>query len=139
MKIVFLNDGAYAYASSAPWAHGGTERDEWLLSRALAAAGWSVTVGVREAMKAGEHRTINGVKFAGIGQGQILLAWYQFLSSERPDWLYWEGADHLWGPAVEIGKLAGVGTIFSAAIDLDVKPRLAAFLRPRWWPLYARG
>src|SRR5439155_26028493 len=104
MKIVFVNDGIYAYASNAPGAVGGSERGQWLLSCALAAAGWSVTVGVREAMKAGERKVINGVEFVGIGQSQILLAWYRSLSSERPNWLYWQGADHLWGPLVEMAK-----------------------------------
>jgi glycosyltransferase involved in cell wall biosynthesis len=141
MKIVFMNDGIYAYASGAPWAVGGTERDQWLLSRALAAAGWSVTVGIRGGMKAGERGIINEVEFVGIGQGQAFLAWHRFLSSERPDWLYWEGASHLWGPVVEIAKRAGACTIFSAAFDTDVQPRqaLSHHRRRRWWPLYAWG
>src|SRR5204863_6440794 len=107
MKIAFIdsNDGIYAYASDSPLAVGGSERAQWLLSCALAAAGWSVTVGVREAMKTGAREVINGVEFVSIGQGQILVAWHRFLSSERPDWLYWAGADHLWGAAVEIAKL----------------------------------
>ncbi len=40
MKIAFLNDVAYEYAIGSPKAVGGTERDIWILSRALAAAGW---------------------------------------------------------------------------------------------------
>src|SRR5262245_2185428 len=100
MKLVFVNDSIYAYATSAPSAVGGAERQQWLLARALAATGWSVTVGVREALKAGERRTIDGVEFVGIGQGHILLAWYRFLVAERPDWWYWRCADHWWGPAV---------------------------------------
>ena len=139
MKIVFIEDGIYAYASGSPWAVGGSERSQWLLSRVLAAGGWSVTVGVREAMKMGAREVINGVEFVGIGQGQILSAWYRFLSSERPDWLYWAGANHLWGPAVEIAKLVRVRTIFSVTCDLDVQPRHATLYRPRWWPLYAWG
>jgi glycosyltransferase involved in cell wall biosynthesis len=139
MKIFLTNDGSYAYASGSASAVGGTERDQWLLSRALAAAGWSVTVGVRAPMKAGEHRAIDGVEFVGIGQGQILLAWYRFLSSQRPHWWYWEGATHLWGFAVQIANLAGVRTIFSAASDVDVQPHHALLDRRRWWPLYALG
>jgi glycosyltransferase involved in cell wall biosynthesis len=139
MKIAFVTEGIYKYASGAPKVDGGAEREHWLLARALAAAGWSVTVGVREAMKAGEHRAIDGVEYVGIAQGQILLAWYHFLSSERPDWLLWKGAYHLWGPLVEIAKLAGVRAIFHAAFDRDVQPRHALSLRRRWWLLYAWG
>ena len=139
MKIAFLNDGAYAYASGAHSMVGGTERDIWLLARALAATGWSATVGVREALQDGEHCTLDGVRYVGIGQGQILRSWYRFLSSEQPDWLFWRSADHMWGPAVEVAKLAGVRTIFSAASDGDVRPRRALFRRHRWWPLYAWG
>ena len=72
MKIVFIEDGIYAYASGSPWAVGGSERSQWLLSRVLAAGGWSVTVGVREAMKMGAREVINGVEFVGIGQDRFL-------------------------------------------------------------------
>jgi glycosyltransferase involved in cell wall biosynthesis len=139
MKIVFTDDVVYAYAVEATSAAGGAERYQWLLARALAANDWSVAVGVRGAMKAGERRAIDGVEFVGIGQGQILAAWFQFLRSERTQWWYWQTADHLWGPAVEIAKLAGVRTIFSAAFDRDVRPRDALTRRRRWWPLYAWG
>ena len=139
MKLAFLNDGIYTYASDSPGAVGGAERQQLLLARALVTAGWSVTVGVREAMKPGERRMIEGVKFIGLDQVQILPAWYRFLSSERPDWWYWRCAYHLWGAAVEVASLAGVRTIFSAALDRDVHPRHALFWRPRWWPLYAWG
>jgi glycosyltransferase involved in cell wall biosynthesis len=90
-------------------------------------------------MKAGERTTIDGVEFVGLDHGQILLSWYRFLSSERPDWWYWRCAYHLWGAAVEVARLAGVRTIFSTALDRDVYPRHALFWRPRWWPLYAWG
>jgi glycosyltransferase involved in cell wall biosynthesis len=146
MKIAFTDDVVYAYASGAPSAVGGAERYQWLLARALAATGWSVVVGVREALAAGERCAIDGVQYVGIGRGpvfavrgHIFSVWYRFLSSERPDWWYWQGADHMWGPAVEIAKLAGVHTIFSAAVDRDVQPHHALFRRPRWWPLYAWG
>ncbi len=146
MKIVFLDDGAYKYASGAPSAVGGTERDLWLLSRALAATGWSVVVGVREALEAGERCVIDGVQYIGIGRGPVFSVrghlfsvWYRFLASERPDWLLWQGANHLWGPAVEIAKLAGVRTIFSVALDREVQPHRALLQRSRWWPLYAWG
>src|SRR5262249_32865761 len=51
----------------------------------------------------------------------------------------WRCADHLWGPAVAIANMAGTRTIFSAGSDRDVRPRAAAFRRPRWWLLYAWG
>src|SRR5690349_4984559 len=139
MKIAFLNDGAYAYATGANTAVGGAERDQWLLARALVAAGWSATVGVRDHLKAGERRIIDGVEYTGIGQGQVLLAWHKFLSNEAPDWLFWECAYHLWGVLVEIAKLSRVKTIFHAAFDSDVVPREALSFRRRWWPLYAWG
>jgi glycosyltransferase involved in cell wall biosynthesis len=138
MKIVFANDTIYGWASGASVV-GGAERQQWLLARALAATGWSVTVGVRKALEAGERRTIDGVEFLGIGRGHIHRVWYRFLSSEQPDWWYWRCADQLWGSAVEIAKLAGVRTIFAAGVDSDVQPRRALFRRPHWWPLYAWG
>ncbi len=140
-KIVLVsdNDMVYGYAAGEPWAVGGAERFQWLLARALAKAGWSVTVGVRKTLEAGERARIDGVEFVGIGGGQILSAWSRFLSSERPNWWYWQTASHLWGPAVEIAKLAGVWTIFSTAFDSDVHPRQALSRRVRWWPLYAWG
>jgi glycosyltransferase involved in cell wall biosynthesis len=139
MKLVFVNDGVYAYAAGSPSAVGGAERQQWLLARALAVRGWFVTVGVRNLMNAEERRTIDGVDFVGIGQGQIFFAWSRFLAAENPDWWYWRCADHLLGPAVEIAKLQGVQTIFSAGFDRDVQPRRALSRRPRWWPLYAWG
>jgi glycosyltransferase involved in cell wall biosynthesis len=139
MKIVFLDDGAYAFASGASSAVGGSERDQWLLGTALATFGWSVKVGVRDGLKPGELRSINGVDFVGIGRGQILLEWYRFLASERPTWLFWECASHLWGPLVEIARFLGVRTIFHAAFDNDVRPRKALAWRRRWWPLYSWG
>jgi glycosyltransferase involved in cell wall biosynthesis len=145
MKIVFTNDTIYGYASGTPVA-GGAERQQWLLARALAATGWAVTVGVHEALKVGERRTIDGVEFLGIGRGyigigrdHIHLVWYRFLSSEQPDWWYWRCADHLLGSAVEVAKLARVRTIFAAGFDTDVQPRRALFRRSHWWPLYAWG
>ena len=138
MKIVFVDDIIYGYASGAPVV-GGAERQQWLLARALAATGWSVTVGVREALEARERCTIDGVEFLGIGRDHICRAWYRFLSLEQPDWWYWRCADPLWGCAVEIAKLVGVRTIFAAAVDEHVQPRRALFRRRRWWPLYAWG
>jgi glycosyltransferase involved in cell wall biosynthesis len=142
MKIAFLNDVAYQYAVGDSRAVGGTERDIWLLSRALAGAGWSVAVGVRDGIKARERTVIEGVEYVGIGHGhtlQMLLECHRFLSSERPHWLFWEGASHWWGPCVEVAKLAGVRTVFHSAYDTDVQPRRALFRRRRWWPLYAWG
>ena len=139
MKIVFLNDGAYAYASGAAGAVGGSERDQWLLGTSLAAFGWSVIVGVRDGLEPGDRKFINGVEFIGIDRGKILVAWYRFLSAQRPDWWYWECATHLLGPAVEIAKLVSVRTIFALGFDSEVEPRHALVYRQRWWPLYAWG
>ena len=139
MKIAFLNDVAYEYAVGSTNALGGSERNIWFHSRTLAAAGWSVKIGVRAALRDGERRVIDGVEYVGIGRGQILMEWYRFLSSERPDWLYWAGASHLWGPLVEIAKLAGVRTVFHVAFDAHVQPRRALVRCSRWWPLYAWG
>lgn len=139
MKIAFVNDGIYPYASRSPKAVGGAEREQWLLARALAAAGWSSVVGVRKELKLGERKFIDGVEYVGIGDRQILLAWFNFLSAERPDWLHWKCAYHLWGVLVELAKVTGVRTIFHAAYDTDFVPRKALYLRRRWWPLYAWG
>jgi glycosyltransferase involved in cell wall biosynthesis len=139
MKIAFLDDGIYAYASKSPQAVGGSERDQWLLATALVAANWSAVVGVRNGLETNERKIINGVEYVGIGRDQPLLAWRSFLSSERPDWLFWECAYHLWGALVELAKFNRVNTIFHAALDTDVEPRKALFWRHRWWPLYAWG
>lgn len=139
MKVVFLNDRIYGYAQADAATVGGSERQQWLLARGLAAAGWTVSVGLRQGLQAGERRTIEGVEFHGINQEQYLLACYRFISSVRPTWLYWRGASHLLGPLVEIGRTAGTQTIFAAAFDTDVTPRSALTARERWWPLYAWG
>ena len=139
MKIAFLNDRIYGYASSDASAVGGSERQQWLLARALASSGWTVCVGIRQHLQLGECRTIEGVEFHGIMQGQYLVDWYRFLSSSRPDWLYWRGASHLLGPLIWIAHLLGVQTIFAAAFDTDVHPRSALTARQAWWPLYAWG
>ncbi len=139
MKIVFLNDVAYEYAIGSPKAVGGTERDIWILSRALAAAGWSVVVGVCGAIAIGQRRIIEGVEYVGINPGNPVVAWHRFLGSERPDWLFWEGASHWWGILVEIAKRHGARTVFHTAFDTDVSPRQALVRRSRWWPLYAWG
>jgi glycosyltransferase involved in cell wall biosynthesis len=139
MKIAFLNDRIYAYASSDPSAVGGSERQQWLLARALALYGWTVTVGIRQYLQLGDSKTIEGVEFRGIKQGHYLFDWYRFLSSTRPDWLYRREATHLLGPLVLIAHLSGVRTIFATAFDTDVFPRLALTTRRRWWPLYAWG
>lgn len=80
MKIAFLNDGIYTYALGIANTVGGAERQQWLLACALVARGWRVTVGVRELLKAGECRTINGVDFVSISQGQFF---FRFLSFSR--------------------------------------------------------
>src|SRR6476469_7473068 len=45
MKVAFLNDLIYGYASADAAAVGGNERQQWLLARALASSGWTVYVG----------------------------------------------------------------------------------------------
>jgi glycosyltransferase involved in cell wall biosynthesis len=142
MKLVYVNDVVYAYATGDPSANGGAERYGWHLMHALANAGWSVTIGVHELLQEGEERQIDGVRFLGIGQGeglQFLLAWYRFLKKERPDWCFWQCANHLWGPAAEIARWLGVRTVFSTMHDLDVQPRKALMRRKNWWPLYQWG
>jgi len=145
VKIVFVNDTIHGYATGASVV-GGAERQQWLLGRALAATGWQVTVGVHETLASGERQVIDGVEFVGLGRGYIGFGrnhihrvWYRFLAAERPDWWYWRCANHLWGSAVEIAKLAGVRTIFAAGFDTDVEPRRALVRRHHWWPLYAWG
>ncbi len=141
MKLVLTNDSVYQYASKAPSAVGGAERQQWLLARALAKAGWSVTVGVGQGLERGMRDTVDGVEFAGIGRGHnhILSSWYWFLRSERPDWWYWRGVDHKLGLAVEVAKFLRVNTIYSTAFDSDVHPRRALTRRTHWWRLYAWG
>lgn len=139
MKIAFIHEGLYKYATEAGEGDGGIERDQWLLSRTLAARGWTAVVGVIGPLKPGQRKTIDGVEYVGLRQEQSLLAWGRFLFAERPHWLFWEGASHLWGPVVELAALARVRTIFHTAFDSDVNPRHALFRRRRWWPLYAWG
>lgn len=139
MKIVFLNDLIYSYATQVRGAVGGAERQQWLLARELAAAGWRVVVAVRTELALGQRVVLEGVEFVGIGQKQFLWAWYRLFREQRPDWLYWRCASHLLGPVAVLAKLARVRTIFSACLDRDVEIRHALFRRPRCWPLYALG
>jgi len=141
MKFVLIddNDTVYGYASGDRTAAGGAERYVWLLTRALAAHGWAVKVGVREALPQGTRITYDGVEFIGVGSGQILKAFYRLVRSERPDWCHWAGASHILGPAVAIAKATGTRTIYSVQFDLDVKPREALHRRSGLWPLFALG
>jgi len=139
MKIAFLNDLIYTYATRAPAAVGGAGRQQWLLARALAAAGWQVVVAVRNELDLGKHVMLEGVEFVGVGQCWFLSAWLRFFRTERPDWLYWRCASHLLGAVAALAKLARVRTIFAACLDRDVEIRRALFRRPRWWPLYGLG
>jgi len=148
VKILFFNfyNGVYAYAADDSLAVGGAEQQQWLLGRALAAAGWSVTVGLQGIPELENGTTIKDVQFVSLPSSQTFLAPYQrllylyrFFQSHRPDWWYWRCASHLWGPAVTIAKLVGVRTIFAAAFDTDVHPRDALVERSRLWPLYAWG
>jgi len=90
MKLAFINDSIYKYASGAPSAVGGAERQQWLLARALVAAGWSVAVAVSEELKFGTRTVIDGVNFVGIGRGHghVFSAWHRFFVAEHPDWCY---------------------------------------------------
>ena len=139
MKIAFVYEGIYGYASGAANAVGGAERDQWLLARALVAAGWSAVVAVRGELNLGERRIIDGVEYVGIEAGPALFAWHDFLSTERPDWLFWECSYHLLGPLVELAKVHRIKTIFHAAFDSDFIPRKALSFRRQLWPLYAWG
>jgi len=139
MKIAFLNDPVYGYASGSSSATGGAERQQWLLARGMAAAGWTVTVGVRNGLQRGAETLIEGVRFRGIGCGQVFSDWRRFFAAERPDWWYWRCASHLFGFGVGLAKLSGARTIFAAGLDRDVRVREALYTRPRWWPAYAMG
>ena len=139
MKILYANDIVYGYATGDSLVRGGAERYGWYLMRALASAGWSVTVGVRSALAAGDERAVDGVRFLGIGNRSFLSDWYRFLHSEKPDWCFWQCADHLWGPAAEIARRLGVRTAFSTMHDLDVQVRNALRTRKNLWPLYMWG
>jgi len=146
MKLAIVNDMVYAYASNKPQAVGGAERQQWLLGRSLAAAGWSVSVGVRESLQSESRSVIDGVQFVALPHYESFCAPYQrqlslhrFLRSERPDWFFSRGANYMLGPAVEIAKSLSIRTIFSAAVDGGLTPRTALFSRPYCWPLYAWG
>jgi len=140
MKIVYVNDIVYGYATGDPSAKGGAERYGWYLTRALAAAGWSVTVGVLFALREGEECVIDGVRFLGIGcRTHFLMAWFRFLKAERPDWCFWQCADHLWGPAAEIARWLGVRTAFSTMHDNDLQLRKTLSKRKHLRLPYAWG
>ena len=141
MKIAFVNDVVFQYATNSPDAEGGAERFQWLLARALAARGWSVHVAVTDMLPAGHREVIDQVVFNGVGRGpgHVLFNWYHFLLKERPTWWFWRCANHLWGPAVAMARTAGVRSIFSVGLDRDVIPRKALFRRPQLWPLYYWG
>ena len=134
MKLVIVYSPVYEYALGNPKRIGGAERQQWLLARTLAKAGWVVTVGVREGLKLKERVVIDGVNFVGIGQGQYLLSYYRFLVSEQPDWCYWRAAEHWLGLVVQVAKFVGVRTIFAAAFDTDIEPRHALTHHPQLWP-----
>ncbi len=139
MKIGFLADAVYAHVAGRPCLFCGAERQQWLLGRALAAAGWQVVFGVQDGLDLNERRHLDGLEFVGIGRGRSLAAWRRFLFQERPDWCYWRGAYHLLGPGVALARAAGVRTVFATAFDSDVHPRKALTIRRSWWPLYAWG
>ena len=138
MKIVFANDLIYAYATDAPSAIGGAERQQWLFARALAAAGWQVTVGVRQSLEYKRRVHIEGVGFVGIGESNS--CWPGIVSLSRNGRTGATGAAQLTCSDLTIAaKFANVRSIFAVAFDRDVDIRHALYLRPRWWPLYALG
>jgi glycosyltransferase involved in cell wall biosynthesis len=137
MKIVFIEDQVFDYAMNASSATGGAERYAWLLLRALADEGWTVTVGVYDRLAPNERRPIDGVEFVGLEKGHVTRGWYKFLRKESPDWWLLQTASHWWGPAVELAKLLRVRTVYSAMHDFDFRLRQALSLHPRLWPLYA--
>jgi len=139
VKIALFNDMAYSYASGHPAAVGGAERYQWLMARALAAHGWEAVVAVRSGLPAGERVRIDGVDFVGVGTRMYLPTLYRFFNEERPDWCFWFGSTHWLGPAAAVAASAGVGTVFSAQFDLDVRPRQALSERRPFWRLYAWG
>src|SRR5437899_977293 len=117
MKITFLNDGIYRYASGAPDAVGGAERNQWLLARALVGAGWSVTVGVRGELKCGERKVIDGADgntgpVKPHAERERYVAWVAMLRQhKRPDVLI-EIARKL--PAIRFVVCGGPSTLMSA-------------------------
>jgi glycosyltransferase involved in cell wall biosynthesis len=139
MRIALLDERVYGYANGDLTAVGGAERQQWLLSRALAAAGWHVSCGVRTGLAPRQRTTLERVQFVGLERSQFAHAWYRFIASEKADWVYLRGAEHLWGVAVELAKLAAARTIFAAAFDTDIEPRQALTRRKACWPIYAWG
>jgi glycosyltransferase involved in cell wall biosynthesis len=143
MKLAFLNDIIFDYAFASErstWPTGGAERQQWMLARALVAAGWEVTVGIgRRHLPASGRIHPDGVRFVSIGPGHIVPAWLRFFRRERPDWWFWQCASHLFGFGVAAAKAAGVRTIFGVGVDGDVRVREALHRRRRWWPAYALG
>jgi glycosyltransferase involved in cell wall biosynthesis len=143
MKLALLNDGIYDYAfrgSRSSWATGGAERQQWMLARAMAAAGHMVVVGARSPdLAPGAYRECDGVRFVGIGREHIFRAWHRFFATERPDWWFWQCASHLFGFGVAIAHRSGVNVMFGTGFDRDVRVREALYHRPRWWPVYAFG
>jgi glycosyltransferase involved in cell wall biosynthesis len=138
LKLALLEDGIYEFATGNPMASG-NGKWQWLLSRALAQSGFSIVVGVREHLRSGHEQTIDGVRFFGMQRGHLVLAWSKFLTTEKPNWWYYQGADPLWPILLFVAKAKRVSGIFSTSTDGDVKPRTALFRRQRWWPLYAWG
>ncbi len=139
MKMVYVNDGVYGYASGDPSVGGGAERYGWHLTRALASVGWSVVIGVYSLPK-GTIRVIDNVKFLGLSRrAHFLLDWYTLLKNERPDWCLWQCSEILLGPMVAIARWFGIRTMFSAMHDRDVQPRKALKRRKNWWPIYQWG
>jgi glycosyltransferase involved in cell wall biosynthesis len=117
----------------------GNGKWQWLLARALAQAGSSIVVGVRNHLPVEQEQIIEGVRFVGMHRGHLLPAWSRFLATEKPDWWYYQGAEPFWPLLLLVAKVKGVSGIFSTSTDVHVKPRLALQRRQRWWPLYAWG
>jgi glycosyltransferase involved in cell wall biosynthesis len=138
LKLALLEDGIYEFATGNPMASG-NGKWQWLLARALAQSGLSIVVGVREFLQAEQEQTIDGVRFVGIPRGRLVPAFSKFLSAEKPNWWYFQGAEPYWPVLLFVAKTKGVCGIFSTCTDGDVKPRTALRRHQRLWPLYAWG
>ena len=140
MKIVYVNDVVYAYGTGDPLRERWGGRYGWYLTRALANAGWSVTIGVQHALQEGEERQIDGVRFLGIGRRvHFLLAWYRFLEENG-----------LIGASGSVRTISGVLPqklrdalefirLFRRCTIWTYEPQRALTRRKNWWPLYEWG
>lgn len=137
MKILLENERIFPYATGGS-VSGGAERQQWLLSRALADRGHEVVVYSRS-NESCDDRQIEGVQFRWISSRSPIVAWPRILRRERPDWWYYRCADYYLGVLTPMAHLAGVKVAFACAHDNDCRPRVALTRRKYLWPLYASG